>query len=213
MKMIIVIFILLGLFSCRKKENVLISIDAFHPESNEVFGGLSFSIIEEDLANDNKKQLVYNGVLDQQGKASFSYETKKNCSYEIVMNDPETFDFCNEIPKAVFSWDIQNYKHSFQIIPCAYLKLDINNVDCSTGSDAIQVWATYLGEFNSYSANYPNGLYKSAYNCEDFISYEAAVKQGLYCIKRNIMKTPTWEYQYDTIYLQTNEHKIYEVTY
>jgi hypothetical protein len=208
--LILLSFIIL---SCKKEANVRISINAVHRETKEAFAGLPFSIIQEDLS-DNSKKSVYTGTFDQNGSANIIFKTKKNFSYEVVLDNPATFDLCNDTEHVYFSWDKENFEHTFEIVPCAFLKLDIINIDCSTGNDDIQVWATYQSENSpSFNSEFPSSLYRNALNCSDLISDYVRVRQGYYVIKQNIMKTNPWVLKYDTIYLQTNEYKNHVVTY
>jgi hypothetical protein len=208
--LILLSFIIL---SCKKEANVTISINAVHRETKEVFQGLSFSIIQEDLS-DNSKKNVYTGTFDHNGSANIIFKAKKNFSYEIVLDDPATFDLCNDTEHVYFRWDNENFEHTFEIVPCAFLKLDVLNVDCSTSYDGIQVWAIYQSENDPwFNSEYPSTLYGYAQNCADNISNYVRVRQGTYVIKQNIMKTNPWVLKYDTIYLQTNEYRNHVVTY
>lgn len=205
MKTILLMVILL-LLSCKKERQIFIS--ATNPATGAGYANLPFKIVETKTgAFEEKFDVFYEGTLDANGEASVALKFKNNRGYEFRCNPPE--NTCYNKPIQSTFGDLTNPKteFNFEFAPCANLKLEIENINCSGPSDSVR-----LKRFYNYAE--PNGWTPYFTGCYQFVSDEyVSVSSGWMFYTWEVIRNGNLSTFTDSSYLDAGEFVDFKVEY
>lgn len=211
MKYTYYLFFLLIFTSCTKETTIHIS--AKNSATGTPYANLKYFVVEyKSAAFEGKYTTILEGNLNSNGEVFLTEKLKKNRAYIIRVDQPE--NVCYQTPEG-FSYtyaisDGENPNFEFQFAECAYLKLNINNVNCSGQLDAFKLY--HLGSDVGY-LNLDAPI-KIGEGCYSYIgSFYSDVPMGQRFYKWEVTRNGLTETFYDTIYLNAGEYKTYEINY
>jgi len=227
---IYILTIALLLISCKKlrsKAPLTVDITCQNPVDGSAFPGVIFKIYEVKdkfsigLSTNQKKELIYTGTTDVNGKAYYEFDAIKNSkfSYEIFfdysnmdvpegeyyLNKTRDFDYLKKNEDNVFDFDILPYGESYT---------HIKNVSCFDSNDKMRYRLKYLytgsGNWTGWQSPYAEDYFYDCYdnqfsvnkNPTDKIIYEMQIT------KNNITTTIL-----DTFYRAPNTLTVFELFY
>jgi hypothetical protein len=193
LKYLLLISSLLIFASCGKKTQI--KITAKNAATGEGYAGLGFRLREVKpyvTSTGEIQKAVYEGTLNNQGEAVFEYRLK-NRSYVITTITPENDNRCyiNNTSYTLHR-DDDNLKFDFRFAPCAYLKLKIENVNCSGSDDKIFFNRTWLTTNTS-----GNGV----------------TQEGCFSYQGDFFELPEGEYLYEWEVTRSGLTQIYDSTF
>ena len=136
MKKLMILFVI-GVFlvSCKKERNFHIS--AKNAVTGEPYAGLSYEIQRSWSGSfENKYKSVGSGVLDANGEAFFTKRLHDNSSYSISVAPPPNTCYISD--SDLHAGGDKNFKAEFEFAECAYLKLNIHNINCIDANDYME---------------------------------------------------------------------------
>jgi hypothetical protein len=204
MKIITFILLLISFVSCSKKE--IIHVSAINPVTGVPYAGLRFTITEEKTGTQEIFTKVYDSNLNNIGEALFEFKLKKNRSYKLNIETPA--NNCYKDPADItFAIQDESFDFKFELVPCAFLKLKINNANC-LGADDIMNFQSK----NSYSTF--EGWSSDRIGCYSYESptyFQTASGWKIYNWKVN-RNGITNEF-FDSIYLEENQYYTFSIEY
>jgi hypothetical protein len=139
MKLLILILGVSTLLSCSKERNF--HLRAKNAVTGVPYAGLNYYVVEEREGNNGTDYTtVATGTLDGNGEKLVPVKIRKNRSYVIRLDPPPNWCYMNEVS---YSYTIQGDKNptfDFTFAECAYLKLNINNVNCQGSTDYFKLY-------------------------------------------------------------------------
>jgi hypothetical protein len=211
MKHLIFLLISLSLFSCTKHREI--KIIGRNAVTGQGYEGLQYKVVSSKTGNDGE---VYRteatGNLDANGEAFVSIKQRKGRSYSLRVFGPSNNCYTNEVIQSFDSPYDVNGTFTFEFAECAYLKLNINNVNCSGASDYFKLY--HYGSTIDYH-DYSNGNpIKEGGGCYSYLgSYFSDVPIGSRYYKWEVTRNNITNTYYDTIYLSPGEYKTYDINY
>ena len=184
---IYILAIIVSLISCKKmrsKDTLTVDVTCVNPVDGSVFPGVVYTIygvkdkFSVGLNTNQKKELIYTGETDVNGKAFYEFDAIKNSkfSYEIYfdysemdvpdgeyyLNKTRDFDYLKKNEVNVYKFDIFPYGESYT---------HIKNIDCQNSNDKMRYRFKYLftGSGNwtqwqsPYAEDFFNGCYENQY--------------------------------------------------
>jgi hypothetical protein len=213
MRVIFILSICILFASCGKKKTIVIT--ATNGATGERYVGLQYSVVSTLIsATDGKStKTVASGVLDVNGEASFQLRAKQGRTYAVRVVAPENNCY-NENSTIFFgSPNDKNGHFDFVFAPCAYFKLNINNVNCQGATDYFKLY--YMGrQVGGQGSGIVGALSKEGGGCYSFLASSfSSVPMGEMYWKWEVTKNSITNIYYDTIYLSPGEYKVYDINY
>jgi hypothetical protein len=135
-KIIFVLPLIVLLFSCAKERTIKVS--AINPATDVGYADLRITIHASKTGADGEELTkVYEGYLNENGEVYATFKVKKGRYYIIKCQSPTNVNVCYT-NNTTYTYDIHdpnNKEFVFEIAPCAYSKLTINNVNCEGPND------------------------------------------------------------------------------
>ena len=202
---ILFLITLLLLTACGKKQTIRIT--AVNPATGEPWSGLRYTITKQKTgAFEEKYKVIEEGFLNENGKAETEVRMR-NASYEINIEDPGNTCYINNT-SYTFSKNNDNYDVTFEMAPCAHLKLKITNVNCEGINDTMVLYRKHA--IADYYSN--NGwLHVGCANWET--NGYSDLPMGEIYYKWEVTRNGTTNTFYDTLYLNAGEYKTFEINY
>lgn len=129
------------LFSCAKERTIKVS--AINPATGLGYADLRIRIFESKTGADGEELTqVYQGYLNDSGTLYATFKVKKGVYYVITCQSPPNTNVCyTNNTTYTYSINAPNSKEFvFEIAPCAYSKLTINNVNCEGPNDLMVLY-------------------------------------------------------------------------
>jgi hypothetical protein len=136
-------FIALLLPSCGKKRTIVIT--ATNAATGERYPGLEYSVVSSRVGavNGEGTKTVASGVLNENGEAVVELREKRNRRYVVRVVEPANTCYNKQINMFFDSPFDENGYFNFEFAKCAYLKLNINNVNCQGSGDIMNFRSRY----------------------------------------------------------------------
>ncbi|MEX1190745.1 MAG: hypothetical protein WEA99_02145 [Brumimicrobium sp.] len=208
MKYLILLVPIIFLFSCKKETMIKVHIENVATGAPYVD---QLVYIRENPQNVNQENTtVYEGYTDSEGKLMIDFKYKRNAKYFIFISLPESYCYIHSL-----SYPINKEKTNdihFRLAPCAQLKLKIQNVNCQGPGDNLKLY--YIGREVPGQEMLDGQLMSEHDGCvnvesDNFISYP----MGRRYYRWEVTRSGTTEVFQDTIYLEENEQRVYEILY
>ena len=211
MKVLTIFFCLCLLVACKKTSTI--KIIAENAVTGTRYAGLSYKVVSsKTTANGEKYQTEADGVLNENGEAMVDVKVKKGRSYSVRIGALENICYHNELDQYFESPYDLNGTFKYKFAECAYLKLKINNINCSGGGDNFKLY--YMGRQVGGNEGLIGALSKNENGC---YSYEGSnfsdVPMGGTYYRWEVTRNGLTQIFYDTIYLNSGEYKTYEINY
>jgi hypothetical protein len=205
MKIITIFILSFIILSCSKKE--MIHVSAINPVTGEPYAGLRFTITEEKTGSQEIFTKVYDNNLNTFGEALFEFKLKKNRSYKLSLETPA--NICYKEPADItFAIQDDSFDFKFELAPCAFIILKLNNVNCSGSSDIMKLYRSHT--IKEYYSN-------NAWQHDGCVNWESNgysdLPMGEIKYKWEVTRNGITNTFYDTIYLSEGEYRTYEINY
>ena len=137
------VLLVLLLCSCKKEQSIVIQANDLGTGQGTAYAGMTFSVIQSKPAwNEDKITTIYEGVLDENGHASFDVKMNKDWTYVLSVSQPDGICYGDAL---IHYLDNQNSNLvTIKYAKCAKLKFILNNVSCFDSNDAISYTRTWL---------------------------------------------------------------------
>ena len=141
MRKLFLILIIGVLFISCKKERTF-HITAKNAATGAPYPGLYYEVVCEWKGPfENKYKTVGSGQLDANGEVYFTKRLDKNSSYSITVEEPDNTCYNKDV--YLYPGGETNFEAAFEFAECAYLKLNINNVNCQGAEDTMRFRTRY----------------------------------------------------------------------
>ena len=200
-----IIFILgILLISCKKERTI--HITAKNAVTGQPYPGLTYYVVQEMTAGDGEKtKTVATGTLDANGEAHLTKKLPKAYSYAIRVEQPANTCYNKQI--TFYFGTEETFNCNFEFAECAYLKLNINNVNCQGGGDLMNFRSRQsYTEWQSWAGDRV-GCY--SYLSPDFFQVPAGWRIYEWRVNRNGVITT----YIDSIFLNTGETGTFNMNY
>ncbi len=209
---ILLIFILsLIILSCGKKRTI--HITATNGATGERYAGLQYFVVSSTTTGGGEKyKTEKSGFLNENGEATEVVREKQFRTYAVRVVEPENCCYNKEITMYFGGANDKNGQFDFVFAECAYLKLNINNVNCQGVSDYFKLYhyGSDVG-FSNFSQGNPiregGGCY--SYSGSDFSNIPMGGRYNKWEVTRNGIT----DIIYDTLYLSPGEYRTYDINY
>ncbi|WP_343788102.1 hypothetical protein, partial [Wandonia haliotis] len=196
------LLISLFLFSCTKKETLRVSVK--NMVTGESVANMNINVYEvfnvSDGVSGTKTELFQSGETNSEGVLFLTEKFNKNRRYEVFVGQfPEEHCYLNRMG---YTWSVGEATDlAFEYAPCAYLKMRIENVNCTGDTDNFKLY--YLGrQVGGQSPPIVGAQMRDEDGCYFFesSSYSDAPMGERY-YRREVTRNGITEIFYDTIYL------------
>ncbi|AEA43892.1 hypothetical protein [Fluviicola taffensis] len=209
----VLLIVLLGILfvSCGKKRSI--HITATNAATGERYAGLQYYIVSSTTSgNGEKYKTEKSGFLNENGEASEIIREKQYRTYAVRVVEPENSCYNKEITMYFDGANDKNGHFDFEFAECAYLKLNINNVNCQGGGDYFKLYhygsdVGFLNVSQGSPIREGGGCY--SYTGSDF----SDVPMGRRFYKWEVIRNGITNIYYDTLYLSPGEYKTYDINY
>ena len=155
---------------------------------------------------------VATGTLDGNGEKMVSVKVRKNRSYVIRLDPPPNWCYMNEVSYSYTIQGDQNPTFDFTFAECAYLKLNINNVNCQGSTDYFKLYH-YGSDVGFLNASQGNPIREGG-GCYSYIGSDfSSVPMGGRYYRWEVTRNGVTNTYYDTLYLNPGEYKTYDINY
>ena len=194
------------LASCGKNKEV--KIIAKNAATGASYAGLEYKVISSrTAANGEKYKTEASGTLNSNGEAMVSIKKKSGRSYSIQVKAPENSCYTNQSPQFFDSPYDVNGTFTFEFAGCAYLKLNINNINCQGAGDIMNFRSKQAyTEFQSWTID-RLGCY--SYTSPDFFKVPA----GWRIYEWKVNKGGAITSFKDSIFLDVNTNSTFNMNY
>lgn len=205
-KLTFALFCLL-LLSCKKDVNFHVKI--INPATGEGYANHEFYIKSSKTGSDGQiVKTEYTGFTDQNGEAIVPLKIKKNVAHYVTPSVVPNTCFINSIDLYYNNTSDPNPEFTFEIAPCAQLKLNIQNVNCEGPSDLLNFKNKYnYTEWGSGWSTDRLGCY--TYESPEYFDVPAGWRIYQW---RVIRPSGTVIYE-DSIYLNANQNHTFQMFY
>ncbi|MCC6699876.1 MAG: hypothetical protein IT221_00015 [Fluviicola sp.] len=168
-------FIALLLSSCKKERTI--HITARNAVTGAPYSGLKYYVVQEMTSGDGEKfKTVIEGNLNEYGEAIITKKLPKSYSYAVRVEEPTNTCYNKKITYYFGTED--KFECPFEFAECAYLKLQIHNVNCIDSNDEIKFRRLWL------STNESNNF---------------VIQTGCFQFDGNYFSLPMGQYKYEWI--------------
>jgi len=200
-----------------------------NPVDNSTFPGVIYKIYEVKdkfsfgLSSNQKKELIYTGETDANGKAFYEFDAIKNSkfSYEIyfdysAMDVPEGEYYLNKTRDFDYLKKNETNIYQFDIYPFGESYTHIKNVNCIDSNDKMRYrtnhidmnsgyWSNWLSPYNQ---DYFEGCYDNVPSGTGINLVSERIVYEMQIIKNGITTTVI-----DTFYREPNTLSVFELFY
>jgi hypothetical protein len=151
--------------------------------------------------------------LDANGEATETLYPIQGRTYAVRVVEPENSCYNKEITMYFGGANDKNGHFDFVFAPCAYFKLNINNVNCQGATDYFKLY--YMGrQVGGQGSGIVGALSKEGGGCYSFLASSfSSVPMGEIYWKWEVTRNSITNIYYDTIYLSPGEYKVYDINY
>jgi hypothetical protein len=194
------------LASCSKERSLHIS--AKNADTGAPYPGLTYYVVEEKTGNQGEEfTTVATGQLDSNGEKMVAVKIKKNRSYTIRVAEPPNWCYNKKVSYSYAIQDDSSPHFVFEFAECAYLKLNINNVNCQGTTDTMNFRSRYsYSNWEGWSTD-RTGCY--IFNAADFIQVPQGWRIYNWMVKRGGVQT---EFT-DSVYLSSGAQVVFNMNY
>ncbi|MCC6701512.1 MAG: hypothetical protein IT221_08310 [Fluviicola sp.] len=181
MKPIVVLFfIVLLLSSCGKKATI--HITAKNAVTGVPYSGLTYYLVRSTSGGSGEKtKTIATGTLNENGEIVLTERLSRSSTYAVRVEPPGNTCYNKQITFYLGTED--KFECPFEFAECAYLKLNINNVNCQGPSDSMHFRSKQsYTEWQSFSS-YRVGCYN--YLSPDFFQVPAGWRIYNWVVDRN----------------------------
>ena len=169
------VLLVLLLSSCKKEHSIVIQANDLGTGEGTAYAGMTFCVIQSRPAwNQDKIKTVYEGVLDENGHASFDLKMNKDWTYILSVSQPDGICYGDALIHYLDNASGNNVKIDFA--PCSNFKLILNGSGCLEPEDEIKYTRTWLTNNEVGST---------------------IVKQNCYSFEGDYFELPAGDYVYD----------------
>jgi hypothetical protein len=208
----ILTLIFFSLASCGKKRSI--HITAKNAATGQPYAGLEYTVGSSVTGNNGEKsRKEATGFLDAGGEAGITIRVKSNRTYYVHVKEPENTCY-NKMITMYFDSPFDEDGHfNFEFAECAYLKLNINNVNCQGASDYFKLY--YMGrQVGGQGSGIVGAISKEGGGCYNFLASDfSSVPMGNMYWKWEVTRNSITNIYYDTINLSSGEYKTYDINY
>ena len=126
--------------SCGKKRSI--HITATNGATGEPYAGLQYFVVSSTTTGE-KYKTEKSGFLNENGEATEIVREKQYRTYAVRVVEPENSCYNKEITMYFGGANDKNGHFDFVFAECAYLKLNINNINCQGGGDIMKFRSKY----------------------------------------------------------------------
>jgi hypothetical protein len=204
MRLITLFLVGLLLVSCKKERHI--HITAKNAVTGQPYAGLTYYVVQEMTSGDGEKfKTVATGTLDANGEASLTKKLPKAYSYAIRVEEPANTCYNKQI--TFYFGKEETFECSFEFAGCAYLNLNINNVNCQGGGDVMNFRSR-----NSYSEW--EGWSTDRIGCYSVVSpYPFEVSAGWRIYEWRVNRNGVITTEMDSIFLNIGETGTFNMNY
>lgn len=204
-KLLFVISLSLLLFSCKKERTI--HITAKNAVTGQPYAGLTYYVVQEKTGMSGEEfKTVATGTLDNNGEVFITKKLSKKYSYAIRVEAPPNTCYNKQIT-FYFANQETVFECPFEFAGCAYLKENITNVNCEGPNDYMIL----------YTSNSVNSLGATGWVFNGCASYSGSdfskIPMGYYYHEWHVTRSGITNIYYDTIFVQENEYKTYDINY
>ena len=204
-KLFLILIIGLVLFSCKKKRTF--HITAKNAVTGAPYPGLYYEVVREWSGPfENKYKTVGSGELDANGEVYFTKRLDKNSSYSITVEEPDNACYNKDV--YLYPGSETNFEANFEFAECAYLKLNIHNINCQGSTDSMRFRSkySYYDEWQGWTS-YRTG-------CYNFVSPEYfEVSQGTRMYEWEVIRNGNKTIYSGSITLNEEESGTFDLEY
>jgi hypothetical protein len=146
------IFIALIFFfatSCKKETTVVIQAQDYITGDGSAYAGQEYAVVETWTPfQETKSEIVSEGFLDADGKASFNLKMKNNRRYILGVSEPD--DVCYGGLNQYYLDHIESNLVNFDYLTCGYLNINHINVNCEDANDEFRFKYYYSADTSIY---------------------------------------------------------------
>lgn len=149
----VILFFGLLLFSCGKERSI--TIKAINAATGQAYAGLEYRVASSRTGiNGEKYRTEASGVLDANGMAVVNIKQKKGRTYSVRVVEPANNCYNKEATQYFDSPFDVNGTFTFEFAECAYLNININNLNCQGITDKMNFRSKYsYTEWESWSTD------------------------------------------------------------
>jgi len=204
----ILIIILLGILmvSCGKKRSI--HITALNAATGQPYAGLEYTVGSSVTGNNGEKsRKEATGFLDENGEAGVTIRVKSNRTYYVHVKEPSNTCYNKMITMYFDSPSDEDGHFNFEFAPCAYLKLNINNVNCQGITDIMNFKSRY--SYSDWEGASTDRLGCYSFNSPDFVQVPAGWRIYQWTVNRNGVITT----DIDSIFLNVGGNGTFNLNY
>ena len=206
MKIIVFLLLSLAVVSCGKKRTI--HITATNGATGERYAGLQYYVVSSTSTGAGEKyKTEKSGFLNENGEATEVIREKQFRTYAVRVVEPENSCYNKEITMYFGGANDKNGHFDFVFAECAYLKRNINNVNCQGGGDYMIL----------YTKNHVNSLGETGwefFGCNGYVGdHFSSVPMGKYYFEWHVTRNSITNIYYDTIDLSPGEYRTYDINY
>lgn len=139
-KYFVLIAIPLLLLACKKEQTI--HITATNAVTGAPYPGLHYTVTRQITGMfEEKSKTVASGTLNENGEVYITKRLNKNASYHIGIEDPGNICYSNQTSFTFADGD--NFEANFEFAECAYLKLNVHNINCQGAGDSMRFRSKY----------------------------------------------------------------------
>lgn len=211
MRTILFLVLTLVMASCGKKRTI--HITATNGATGVRYAGLQYFVVSSTSTGAGEKyKTEKSGFLNENGEATEVIREKQFRTYAVRVVEPENSCYNKEITMYFGGANDKNGHFDFVFAECAYLKLNINNVNCQGASDYFKLYhyGSDVG-FSNFSQGNP---IKEGEGCYSYTGIDFSnVPMGGRYYKWEVIRNGNINTFYDTLYLSPGEYRTYDINY
>ncbi|WP_310559027.1 hypothetical protein [Flavobacterium sp.] len=213
MKNIFLLTLIIFVFSsCGKTKEV--KIIAKNAATGLPYAGLEYVVVSSrTTANGEKYRTEASGTLNSNGEAMVSIKQKSGRTYSIRVVEPDNTCYNKQITQFFDSPFDVNGTFTFEFAECAFLKFNINNINCQGPSDNFKLF--YFGrQVGGQGPNLIGALSIEGNGCYNFLSTDfSQVPEGEMYWKWEVTRLGVTTTYFDTLFFLPSEQKTFTIDY
>lgn len=212
MRILIILFAGLFIISCGKKRTIVIT--ATNGATGERYAGLQYVVVSSTTTGSGEKyKTEKSGFLNENGEATEIIREKQYRTYAVRVVEPENSCYNKEITMYFGGANDKDGHFDFVFAECAYLKLNINNVNCQGPTDYFKLY--YMGrQVGGQGSGIVGAVSKEGGGCYSFLASDfSSVPMGEIYWRWHVTRNNITNIYYDTLYLSPGEYKVYDINY
>ena len=191
--------------SCKKEHNIYIQAEDLITGEGTAYAGMSFSVIQSKPAwNEDKIETIYEGVLDDNGHASFDIKIHKDWTYILSVAQPD--GICHGDALIHYLDNEGNNNVTIEYSKCAKLKFILNNSACFDSNDEITYSRTWLTHVEIQGTNTYLG-------CDYFEGDYFDLPAGEYKYDWEVTKSGNTTYHSENFTLIPGDSLVFQIDY